>query len=749
MSGDSGGGLAVGVAEASVELQQREMLEAIEDAILLVGGLSGRVIEANRAGCALLGRSRKQLSAGTLFDGSAEGDAARAQLKQATETGSARFEWRGQRSDGSRFWCDVRLVRSSCSAGPGPEEPRVVAVFRDISAARAASEALRVAEERYRCLVRSIPHSAILLCDQSLRFALVDGPEVGATGFSKSAMEGKTVFEALPPEFARLVEGNLRRVLRGESFSAELPFGERWYAYNYVPIRDDAGEVLYGMILAVNVTERRQAEAALRRSEERFAKIVQASPEPMAIVRRADSVVLYANPAVESTFGWAPEELTGNTATALNIWADPGAREELLELFQREGRVDSKLVTTRRKDGTPIEGLLSLRAIEVEGVPAMLTSFRDVSELRRARVDLEASEARLRALSEATFEGIGIVDQGTVIDTNDQLASMYGTSRAAVIGRNILELVAPESRALVRSRIEQRLEGAYEHVGLRPDGSRFTVEVRAHSVLFGERPIRVTAIRDVTERKKAEAERERLIAELKARNTEMEQFTYTVSHDLRSPLVTISGFLGALERDLQEGDAARVQSDLARIRSAAGKMSALLTDLLELSRVGRVGGPLEPVSMATVAREAEELVSGALTEARIRLLIAGDLPEVRGDSARLVQVLQNLFENAAKYMGAQPEPLVELGVRPEPEHWAFFVRDNGIGIEPKYADRVFGLFEKLDPRSAGTGIGLALARRIIEFHGGTIWVESDGQQGSTFVFRLPRWAPGSTPFKAN
>jgi len=118
---------------------------------------------------------------------------------------------------------------------------------------------------------------------------------------------------------------------------------------------------------------------------------------------------------------------------------------------------------------------------------------------------------------------------------------------------------------------------------------------------------------------------------------------------------------------------------------------------------------------------------------------------VHGDRGRLVQVLQNLFENAAKYMGSQPQPKVELGAREEGDDCVFFVRDNGIGVDPKYSERIFGLFEKLDPRSAGTGIGLALVRRIIEFHGGRIWVESDGRTGSTFLFRLPRAEGASTP----
>ncbi|HVZ31098.1 MAG TPA: ATP-binding protein, partial [Polyangiaceae bacterium] len=252
------------------------------------------------------------------------------------------------------------------------------------------------------------------------------------------------------------------------------------------------------------------------------------------------------------------------------------------------------------------------------------------------------------------------------------------------------------------------------------------------------RVLRVTAIRDMTDRKRAEAERERLISELTARNAEMEQFTYTVSHDLKSPLITINGFLGALEQDLRDGNGERAQSDFRRIRSASAKMSALLDDLLELSRVGRIGGVFQTLEMTEVARDAADLLAGFLDGARVELSIAADLPKVRGDRARLVQVLQNLFENAAKYMGSQPHPRIELGARTEGKDHVFFVRDNGIGIEPKYGERIFGLFEKLDQRSAGTGIGLALVRRIIDFHGGRVWVESDGRNGSTFLFRLPQ-----------
>jgi len=146
------------------------------------------------------------------------------------------------------------------------------------------------------------------------------------------------------------------------------------------------------------------------------------------------------------------------------------------------------------------------------------------------------------------------------------------------------------------------------------------------------------------------------------------------------------------------------------------------------------------VSLSEVVRDALELVSGPLAERRVRVDVAPMLPDVLADRVRLVQVMQNLLENAVKYMGSQADPLIEIGLRPDEAGTVLFVRDNGIGIDPRHHERIFGLFEKLDPRSEGTGVGLALVRRILEFHGGTIWVES-GNPGSTFVMRVPR-VPG-------
>jgi signal transduction histidine kinase len=242
----------------------------------------------------------------------------------------------------------------------------------------------------------------------------------------------------------------------------------------------------------------------------------------------------------------------------------------------------------------------------------------------------------------------------------------------------------------------------------------------------------------------ARVERERLAAanrELEARSAELERFTYVVSHDLKSPLVTIRGFLAYVEKDARSGQVERLESDVARIRGATDRMAQLLEDLLELSRTGRIDRPPEDVPFEEVVREARALAEGRLLARGVRVEVDPSLPVVRGDRRRLVELVQNLLENAAKFMGERKDPEVRVGARPGTaggDEAALFVADNGIGIDPAPHSRVFELFHRLDPRVEGTGPGLALARRIVETHGGKIWVESRGEgHGSTFCFSLP------------
>jgi signal transduction histidine kinase len=238
------------------------------------------------------------------------------------------------------------------------------------------------------------------------------------------------------------------------------------------------------------------------------------------------------------------------------------------------------------------------------------------------------------------------------------------------------------------------------------------------------------------------AERQRLIAELEAKNSELEQFTYTVSHDLKAPLVTIGGFTSLMEKDAREGRIDQVTADIRRVRKAAETMRQLLEQLLDLSRIGRVVGTRESVPLTPLVLAAAQRVPGI--EAA-HLGVAPDLPTVSGDRTRLLEVFENLLGNAVKFSASQAAPRIEVSRREGPEP-VIVVSDNGIGIDPRFKEKVFDLFERLDKRFEGTGIGLAIVKRIVEFHGGRIWVESTGVQGegSRFCLTLPQ-APADPP----
>ena len=234
-------------------------------------------------------------------------------------------------------------------------------------------------------------------------------------------------------------------------------------------------------------------------------------------------------------------------------------------------------------------------------------------------------------------------------------------------------------------------------------------------------------------------QRQSFIDELETKNAELERFTYTVSHDLKSPLVTITGFLGYLEADALTGNIERVKSGINRITAAASKMQSLLNDLLELSRIGRIMNEPEDIPFIDIANDAIDHVRGQLNEFDALIETQAEYPVVHGDRVRLIEVVQNLIENALKYSKQNIKPHIEIGTNSQDDqgHQIFYVRDNGIGIEKRYHDQIFGLFNKLDAQSKGTGIGLSLVKRIIEVHNGRIWVESELGQGTTFYFSLP------------
>jgi PAS domain S-box-containing protein len=371
------------------------------------------------------------------------------------------------------------------------------------------------------------------------------------------------------------------------------------------------------------------------------------------------------------------------------------------------------------------------------GARLLLTLYRR----RRLMEALRASEFRYASLLDLAPDAIFVHSGGRILFANPATARLLGLSSAAeLLGRNALEFAPPEMREQFAHLVEGKNPGMNSFVVVKSDGARLHLEaVGMNMQADPATPLaRLVIARDVTDRRRAEAERESLIQALEAKNTELERFAYTASHDLRSPLVTIGSYLAHVEDAAERGDLAALREDIDRIRRATVKMDLLLQNLLELSRIGHVMASPEDLPLETLVLEAKALVHGRLAERGIVLDIEQGLPVVRGDRVRLVEVLQNLLDNAAKFMGDQKAPRIEVGARRDHDETVLFVRDNGLGIEAPYRERVFGLFDKLDPKGAGTGVGLALVRRIVELHGGRVWVESgaDGK-GSAFCFTLP------------
>ncbi len=497
-------------------------------------------------------------------------------------------------------------------------------------------------------------------------------------------------------------------------------------------------------VILRDITERARAEEALRRSEAKFRVIVETSHDGI-VFYDAEAVIRYRSPSFRQISGFTDEELVGRSGFE-TVHPDDLARvrQTWTQVLAEPGTLHRASYRIRHKDG-------SWRSVETTfqnlfGNPhvlAVVATAQDITDRKRAMEALEESELRYRRLFERSASALAVYEmiydaQGNprdfrFVNVNPAFERVTGLSASEVLGRTALE-ATPEMDdywiklfAQVLSTGEgTSFEHYASHLGRHYAGTAYSPRPNHVAVTF----------MDVTDRRRAEEALEQKAQELARSNADLEQFAYAASHDLKEPLRAVSGFIGLLQRHC-EGKLDEVAGEyVAHAVEGASRMESLIDGLLAFSRVGMRGGRFETIDSAQALAVALQNLAATIQETGAQVS-RDPLPSVHGDAVQLSSLFQNLIGNALKFRKGEP-PRVHVGVERAGRYWHFSVRDNGIGIAPQYFARIFGVFQRLHTRKEypGTGIGLAICKKIVERHGGRIWVESAPGMGSTFYFSL-------------
>jgi PAS domain S-box-containing protein len=468
-----------------------------------------------------------------------------------------------------------------------------------------------------------------------------------------------------------------------------------------------------------------------------FRQLIETLSEGAATLS-ADGTILYCNACLAQILGRPLDQVIGASLLEFLLGEDRQALEAILA--QARTRPCRREICLQSSEGTPFPVYLAasrLRGESAEGTFCVVLT--DLTEHKRNE-QVVADERLARSILDQAAEVIVVCnEQGVIIRASEAAVRFCDGSPLLRPFAEVFPLLADGSNPFDLAPVLKGGTLRCVDVFLDRQGQKLDLILNAGPLVNGPQILGgVITLTDITARKLAEEEQQRVSAELRQKNAELERFHYTASHDLRSPAVTFRTFLGFLERDLESGDAARIRSDLAHLDAAAEKMVQRLDDLLHLSRLGRAEAPHSRFTLHELAGEAVETLAGVIVERGVRVELVGPDPSLSGDRRRLSEIWQNLVENAVKFMGNQPEPCVQIGAEPEGAETLFYVRDNGIGIEPRFLGRIFDVFDKLDACSEGSGIGLAVVKRIVESNGGRIRVESAGPgQGACFRFTLP------------
>jgi PAS domain S-box-containing protein len=625
--------------------------------------------------------------------------------------------------------------------------------FSEIS--RDLSES-KESEARYRGLLEAAP-DAIVVVNQTGEIVLLNLQAEKQFGYFRDELIGQKVTNIIPEGFAeRLIADDLRTT---EAALAQVMgtgielIARRKDRSNFPieimlsPLKSAGGILVTAAVRDISV--RKAAEKHLAQMEGRYRGLLEAAPDAMVVVNKGGEIVLL-NVQAEKQFGYRRDELLGQKVT--NIIPEGFAERLIADDLRTTEAALAQVIGTgieliaKRKDGSnfPIEIMLS--PLESDAGILVTAAVRDISVRKVAEKHLAQMEGRYRGLLEAAPDAMVVVNtRSEIVLLNVQAEKQFGYRRDELIGQQVKNII-PEgfaerlvSDALRSAEVAQaqQIGTGIELIAKRKNGSDFPVEIMLSPLESDEGILVTVAIRDITKRKKADTDLLEKIEELNTSNKELVQFASIASHDLQEPLRMVASYTQLLAKRYK----GRLDSDadefIAYAVDGAARMQRLIRDLLTYSRVGTKGRELIDIS-------AEDALNTALMNLRAAIEESGAvvthdaLPRVVADDMQLAQLFQNLVGNAIKYQSPGTPRVHISAVRNGDKKWTFSVRDNGLGIDSQYFEKIFGMFQRLHRREefAGTGIGLAICKKIVERHGGNISVESEVGKGSTFRFAL-------------